>query len=202
MHRHLGIVGACLHHDVTARATRLQGIAGKVRQVDQGIGPLSVQAKAGLAVLLEQGGAEAECDGEPAGVDVQGLAGVLRRGVVWAVDGAGGSGGPAGGHGLRGGSPVLEEFDDRRTVFDGDVEGRHVEAVLRSGGDPGLAVAEEGDDGIVGGRGCCGGRQGVVAEQAGGDSGHRSRAAHASQTQKSAAGQAGVIAVGRCRSET
>ena len=87
---HLRIVGAGLDDDVAAAAVGLQVIAGEVRQVDQGVGAAAVQAKAGLAVLLEQARAEAKREGEFAGAQAQGLARVLRRRVVGAVDGAGG----------------------------------------------------------------------------------------------------------------
>ena len=88
MDGHLGVVGAGLHHDVAAGASGLEVVAGEVRQVDQGVRAASLESEAGLAVLLEQAGAEPEGEGELAGPEVQGLARVLGRGVVGAVDGA------------------------------------------------------------------------------------------------------------------
>ena len=204
MDRHLGVVGAGLHHDVAAGASGLEIIAGEVRQVDQGVRAASVQAEAGLPVFLEQARAEPEGEGELSGPKVQGLARVLRRRVVGAVDGAAAARAAPRGHRRGRCSPVLQEPDELCAVLRDDVERCNVKAVLGRRDDAGLAVTVEGDD--VAGRRQRSSRclDGVVAEETRRQPGDGARAAGASEGQESAAGQpaAGETTVpggGRCR---
>ena len=207
---HLRVVGAGLDHDVAAGASGLEIIAGEVRQVDECVRAASVQAEAGLAVLLEQARAEPEGEGELSGPQVQGLARVLGRGVVGAVDGARAARAAPGGHRLGGSGPVLQEPDELGAVLGDDVESCNVKAVLGRRDDAGLAVAVERDD--VAGRRERSGRclDGVVAEEACGQSGDGAGAARPCEGQQPTAGQPtfprgggrrrGCASVSRCAS--
>ena len=66
------------------------------------------------------------------------LAGVVRRRVLLAVDGADRAGVPAGGHASGGRGPGLQHRDQLVAAVGGDVEGDEVQPVLRRGDDAGL----------------------------------------------------------------
>ena len=123
-------------------------------------------------------------------LEAQGLTGVLRRGVVGAIDGAGGYRPPSLAHRLGGGGPVLQEPDELCTVLRDDVEGCNVKAVLGRRGDAGLAVAVKG---TMSPGAAVRGRRGdsvSLPKQARRQAGHGARAAEPRQGQQPPAGQA------------
>ena len=72
----LRIVRASLHREIAAGMGLGELIAGKVRHVDKGLGPLLGETVAVLAVLDEEAGAEAEGEGEPRRRQAERLAGI------------------------------------------------------------------------------------------------------------------------------
>ena len=106
-------------------------------------GRRAASPKRSLPSFLEQAGPEAERDGQPSRRQPEGLAGVLRRGDVRAVDGAELADVAALGHLGRGVGPRLQQRDEVVARLGGHVEGGEVQAVLRGGDDARLVVAVE-----------------------------------------------------------
>ena len=76
---------ACTHRSPPLRAgSRLS--PGKCGQVDQRLGPPVREAEPVLALLVEEGGAEADREGEPGRLEAERLAGVVRRRLGEAAD--------------------------------------------------------------------------------------------------------------------
>lgn len=152
VHGDLRVVRARLDAEVAAAAGRIQVVARELGQLHQGPGLLVLQPEA----PVEQRGAEADGEGEPGGLEAEGLAGVVRRGLREAAVGAVADLG-AGRHALGRPGPVLEELDQLGAVGRRHVEGREVQPVLDGGGDTGLVRAVEGN-----GRSAVGDRYGGV----------------------------------------
>ena len=88
MHSHLRIVGAGLDNQVTTAARFFQGVADKVRQIDQCLGQFADEAVAVLSVVFEQCPAKSDRHRQVAGIEAQGFTCVIGWRVVTAARGA------------------------------------------------------------------------------------------------------------------
>ena len=136
MHRDLGVMGTGLDAQVAVAACRVEVVGREVRELAE-MGRLAVRdAEAVLAVLLEEGRAEPEGQGQAGGAESEGLAGVGRRGVVRRDDGL--ADGAARRHLPCGRGPALQQRDQLLAGVGGHVERGEVQPVLGGRGDPGL----------------------------------------------------------------
>ena len=144
VHGDLRVIGAGLDTQVAAAAGRVEGISGEGREVGE-----LVRASAGhcesvdALAVGEQGGAEADGEGQPRRRQVQCFTGVLRwqRRVPRHRSGA-----HVAGDGHRGSrlGPLLQQLDQVVAARGGaQVEGSKVQPVLRRRRDPGLVGSEE-----------------------------------------------------------
>ena len=99
------------------------------------------EAEPVLAVLLEEGRAEPEGQGQAGGVQSEGLPGVGGRGVVRRDGGLADR--AAGRHLARGLGPALQQRDQLLAGVGGDVERGEVQPVLGGSGDPRLVSSVE-----------------------------------------------------------
>ena len=148
MHGDLRVGGADLDREVAVARGAFEGIPDERRQPIEVGWPLGGDAEAVLAVRLEQRRAETERDGQPARWQVEGLAGVIGRGLRIAAERARGADIEALGHPRGRVRPRAKQPDERGAVDTGqDVERREVEVVLDGRGDAGLVCADERIDG-------------------------------------------------------
>ncbi len=141
VHGHLGVVGAGLDAQVPVAALRVEVVGREVRELAE-LGRLAFgEAEAVLAVLLEEGRAEPEGQGQAGGAQSEGLPGVGRRGVVRRDDGLADR--AAGRHLACCLGPALQHRDQLLAGVGGDVERGEVQPVLGGSGDPGLVGAVE-----------------------------------------------------------
>ena len=145
VHSHLRVVRAGLHHEVTVTGRRVEVVARKVGQAGERVGLAGGQAEpVGAGGVPEQGGAEAEGDGEVRRVEPDGLTGVVRRSVIGPGQGPDRAGAVPRGHAGRSRRPVLQELDEVIAGGTGQhVESSEVQPVLGCGGDAGLPGAVE-----------------------------------------------------------
>ena len=136
----LRVVGARLDAEVAARDVGVDRLRRQRRELAQRRGPPRREPEAVDAVALEQAGAEAERDREPARQVPDRLAGVVGRAQRLVVARPGEL---AGGDPRRRRRPLAQQLDELGAALGGDVEGGEVQAVLGGGDDPGLPLAPE-----------------------------------------------------------
>lgn len=160
VHRDLRVVRARLDAQVAAAAGRVEIVAGELRQIDERLRAPVLEAEPPLG---EQGGTEADGQGEPGRLEPQRLAGVVRwcfgetavRPVADRVTVR---------HALGGPRPLLEQRDQLGPVLRRHVERGEVQPVLDGGGDTGLVHTVERHRGAA-----VRGRHGVVLRTHRGD---------------------------------